>query len=94
MGLTDHYPMYVWVLSAALGLLTFPLGLLIPGWFYYKTTTGDTNQTTLEIWTVLLLGIFGIGAVELGGRTGAKVLWGFFAVAIVFFILLPLLLVM
>jgi len=44
------------------------------------------EQTTLEIWTVILLGIFGIAAVELGGRNGAKLLWG--AATLVFVLLI------
>ena len=36
---------------------------------------------------MILLGIFGIAAVELGGRTGAKILWGIAAALIVLSIL-------
>jgi hypothetical protein len=41
----------------------------------------------LEIWTVILTGIFGIAAVELGGRKGAKILWGIIAALLVLSIL-------
>ncbi len=85
-ALTDQYSILVWLAAGIVGLLTIPVGLLVPGYFYMKANNGTAvEQTTLEIWTVILLGIFGIAAVELGGRNGAKLLWG---VAILVFVLL------
>jgi len=76
-ALTDQYSLLVWLAASLVGLLTIPIGLLVPGYFYMKATNGTAvEQTTLETWTVILLGIFGIAAVELGGRRGAKLLWG------------------
>ena len=76
-SLTDHYSILEWLAAGIVGLLTIPVGLLVPGYFYMKASNGNSGEhTTLEIWTVILLGIFGIAAVELGGRRGAKILWG------------------
>ena len=87
-ALTDQYSLLVWLAAGLVGLLTIPVGLLIPGYFYMKANNGTAvEQTTLEVWTVILLGIFGIAAVELGGRSGAKLLWG---VAILVFMLLTI----
>ena len=76
-SLTDHYSILEWLAAGIVGLLTIPVGLLVPGYFYMKASNGNSGEhTSLEIWTVILLGIFGIAAVELGGRKGAKILWG------------------
>ena len=76
-SLTDQYSTLVWIAAILVGLLTIPVGLLIPAYFYIKADRGEgKDQSALEIWTVILLGIFGIAAVELGGRKGAKILWG------------------
>jgi len=86
-ALTDQYSLLVWLAAGLVGLLTVPVGLLVPGYFYMKTNNETAvEQTTLEIWTVILLGIFGIAAVELGGRNGAKLLWG--AATLVFVLLI------
>ena len=76
-SLTDHYSLLVWLAASIVGLLTIPVGLLVPGYFYMKASNGTANgHTALEIWTGILLGISGIAAVELGGRQGAKILLG------------------
>ena len=76
-ALTDQYSELVWLAAILVGLLTLPLGLLVPAYFYIKADRGEgKSQSALEIWTVILLGILGIAAVELGGRKGAKILWG------------------
>lgn len=76
-SLTDQYSTIVWLAALLVGLLTIPVGLLIPAYFYIKADRGEgRSQSALEIWTVILAGIFGIAAVELGGRKGAKILWG------------------
>jgi len=83
-SLTDHYSLLVWLAAGIAGVLTIPVGLLVPGYFYMKASNGNSGEhTTLEIWTVILLGIFGIAAVELGGRRGAKILWGLALAAVV-----------
>jgi hypothetical protein len=51
-------------------------GLAVPGYFGYKTIQDEPiNQTTLEVWTTIFVGIFGIAAVEFAGKRGAKLLW-------------------
>ena len=76
-SLTDQYSTLVWLAAILVGLLTIPIGLLVPAYFYIKADRGEgKSQSALEIWTVILLGILGIAAVELGGRKGAKILWG------------------
>lgn len=73
---TEQYSIGVWLGSIILGLLTFPIGLFIPGYFILKASSGTgIEQSGFEAWTVVLLGIFGIAAVEIGGKKGAKWLW-------------------
>jgi len=87
-SVTDQYSTIVWVAAILVGLLTIPVGLLIPAYFYIKADRGEGKaQSALEIWTVILTGIFGIAAVELGGRKGAKILWGIIAALFVLSIL-------
>lgn len=79
-SLTEQYSLLVWLAAILVGLLTLPVGLLVPVYFYIKADRGEgKRQSTLEVWTVILVGIFGIAAVELGGRKGAKILWGIIA---------------
>lgn len=74
--LTDKYSTATIVGAAVVGLLIFPLGLLPLVYFYLKASqTEDGEQSTLEIMTVVLLNVVGIGAVEFAGEKGAKVLW-------------------
>lgn len=76
-SLTDQYSVIVWLAAILVGVLTIPVGLLVPAYFYIKADRGEgRTQSALEVWTVILVGIFGIAAVELGGRKGAKILWG------------------
>jgi hypothetical protein len=64
------------VASAVVSLLTFPLGLAVPGYLYLKASRPEGSEmSTLEVWTAILGGIPGIAAVEIGGRTGAKLYW-------------------
>lgn len=91
----DQYSIVTWLASIIFGLLTFPIGLVIPAYFAIKATRSEPpNQTPLEVWTVILLGVFGIAAVEVGGRRGAKVLWaiviGLFALGILLGMLMML----
>jgi len=87
-SLTDQYSTIVWLAAILVGLLTIPIGLLIPAYFYIKADRGEgKSQSALEIWTVILAGIFGIAAVELGGRRAAKILWGIIVVLFVLSIL-------
>ncbi len=79
-SLTDQYSTIVWIAAIGVGLLTFPIGLVIPAYFYIKANKGQgTAQSGLEILTAIALGIFGIAAVELGGRKGAMILWAIVA---------------
>ena len=76
-SLTDQYSTVVWIAAVIIGLLSFPIGLIIPGYLYWKASKGEgASQSAFETWTAIILGIFGIAAVELGGRKGAKILWG------------------
>lgn len=76
-SLTDQYSIIVWLAAILVGLLTIPVGLLVPAYFYIKADRGEgKDQSALEVWTVILAGILGIAAVELGGQKGAKILWG------------------
>lgn len=86
--LTEHYSIAVWIVSLLFGLLTFPIGLITPIYLYIKASnkTGK-EQGTWESWTVVLTGIVGIIAVELGGETGAKILWGLIGGLFLLFIL-------
>lgn len=73
-GIFDDYTTIQWVAGIVIGLLTFPVGLLIPIYFYIKTSNGTAKeQGAWEAWAVILVGIIGIVAVELGGETGAKI---------------------
>jgi len=57
-----------------------------------KASNGNSGEhTTLEIWIVILLEIFGISVVELGGRRGAKILWGLALGAVVIVVVLGVL---
>ena len=79
----------MWLASIIFAVLTFPVGLIIPAYFYVKASReSPVDQTPLEIWTVVLWGIFGIAAVEIGGRKGAKILWGILGAIIILLVLL------
>ena len=74
-GTFEQYTTIQWIAGVILGLLTFPIGLLIPAYFYIKSSNGTASeQGAWEAWAVILVGIFGIIAVELGGETGAKII--------------------
>lgn len=78
--LTDEYSLFQWIGSVAVTFVTFPVGLVVPAYLYYKAQNGTGKQQSgLETWTAIL---FGILAVEIGGRTAAKLLWGLFVVVI------------
>jgi hypothetical protein len=69
--------------------LTTLAGLAVPGYFAYKTAQDEpVNQTTLEVWTTIFVGVFGIAAVELAGKKGAKILWQISITLIILFLLL------
>lgn len=89
-GAFSQYSTAAWIGAVIFALLTFPLGLAIPAYFYIKASRDEpVDQTPLEVWTVILWGILGIVAVEFGGRNGAKVLWGLL-VAFIFLLFLAL----
>ena len=90
-GWQSQYSTTVWVVSALVGLLTIPVGLLVPGYFYYKASNGTgANQTPLEVWTILLTGIVGIAVVEFAGRKGAKIIWYLLGGIVLLFILVAM----
>lgn len=75
--LLQEYSIGQWLAAIGVGFITFPLGLVVPVYLYYKAQNGTgSEQSGLESWTAILFGIVGILAVEVGGRTAAKVLWG------------------
>jgi len=87
-GWREEYSTTVWVVAVVVGLLTLPLGLVIPAYFYLKASgQAPVDQSALEVWTVILLGVVGIAAVEIGGRRGAKVLWGIVVALVVLAVL-------
>ncbi|ESS11448.1 MAG: hypothetical protein A07HR60_01503 [uncultured archaeon A07HR60] len=75
--LTDQYSVAVWAVSVVAAALSFPIGLVVPGYLYLKASNGTgIEQSGWETWTAVLLGVIGIAAVELGGKRAAKLLWG------------------
>lgn len=92
-GTLSQYSTAAWIGAVIFALLTFPIGLAIPAYFYIKASRDEpVDQTPLEVWTVILWGILGIVAVEIGGRNGAKVLWGLLAafILLIFIVLASL----
>ena len=74
-GVFSQYTTIQWIAGVIIGLVTFPIGLAIPAYFYIKSSNGTAQeQGGWEAWAVILAGIFGIIAIELGGEKGAKVI--------------------
>jgi len=74
-GIFDQYTTIQWIAAGLVAVLTFPIGLAVPAYFYIKTSNGTAReQGAWEAWAVILVGIIGIVAVELGGETGAKII--------------------
>nr|EGQ40163.1 MAG: hypothetical protein J07AB56_08910 [Candidatus Nanosalinarum sp. J07AB56] len=74
--MTEEFSELAVVASGVVSLLTFPLGLAVPGYLYLKANRPEGSEMSgLEVWTAILGGIPGIAAVELAGRTGAKLYW-------------------
>jgi len=74
-GIFDQYTTLQWIAAGIVAVLTFPIGLAVPAYFYIKTSNGTAReQGAWEAWAVILVGILGIVAVELGGETGAKII--------------------
>jgi|GEM_PF-525770 hypothetical protein len=74
-GIFDQYTTLQWIAAGIVAVLTFPIGLAVPAYFYIKTSNGTAReQGAWEAWAVILVGILGIIAVELGGETGAKII--------------------
>ncbi|RLM56792.1 hypothetical protein DVK02_09930 [Halobellus sp. Atlit-31R] len=79
----EEYSVLQWIVGILTGIGTFPIGLIVPAYLFYKASNGTgREQSGLESWTAILFGIIGIVAVEIGGRTAAKVLWGLFVVIV------------
>ncbi|MFC7077431.1 hypothetical protein [Haloarcula halophila] len=86
-GTFDQYTTIQWIAAVIVAIISFPIGLAVPIYFYIKSNNGTAaEQGAWEAWGVILAGIIGIIAVELGGETGGKI-----AIAIV--VLLPILLI-
>jgi len=87
-GMTDYFTTVQLIATAIIALLSFPLGLLIPIYFYIKADNGSAAAWgPWEVWGVILGGIIGIIAVELGGELGGKI-------AVALAILVPVLVVL
>jgi membrane-associated HD superfamily phosphohydrolase len=68
--------------------LVILVGLAVLGYFAYKTTQDKpVNQTKVEVWTTIILGIFGIAAVEVAGDRGARILWKIFISVVILWII-------
>lgn len=69
--LTDQYSIVVWILAGLVALIGFPVGLVVPIYFYIKADrkTGK-EQAWLQVSAVLAFIIIEMIAVELGGRLG------------------------
>lgn len=79
----EQYSVFQWIIAIVVGLISFPIGLIVPAYLFYKASNGTgKEQSGLEAWTAILWGIIGIIAVEIGGDTAAKVLWAIFGLAI------------
>jgi len=64
----SEYSTLVWVISGVVALITFPFGLTIPAYFYFKASRGNgSSQNTAEIATVLLFNVLGMIVVEFIG---------------------------
>jgi len=86
-GTFDQYTTIQWIAAVVVAIISFPIGLAVPIYFYIKSNNGTASeQGAWEAWAVILAGIIGIIAVELGGETGAKV-----AIAIV--VIIPILII-
>lgn len=86
--MTDYYTTVQLIAAAIIAIISFPLGLLVPVYFYIKANNGSAAEFgPWEVWGVILAGIIGIIAVELAGETGGKI-------AVAFAILVPVLLVL
>lgn len=74
-GIFDEYTTIQWIAAGLVAVLTFPIGVAVPAYFYIKTSNGTAReQGAWEAWAVILVGLIGILAVELGGETGAKII--------------------
>jgi ribosomal protein L40E len=79
----EHYSALQWIVSIILVPVTL-IGIVIPIYLFYKARKGTgKDQSGWESWAAILFGLIGIVAVELGGETAAKALWGLLAVTIV-----------
>ena len=77
-GLTDMYSPIQWLAAGIFALLSLPVGLIVPGYLYYKCKKGGAiEQSAFETGTVFWLGVIGIIGVDLGGRKGVMFSWGF-----------------
>lgn len=77
----DQYTDVQWIAALIMAFLTFPIGAVVPAYFYIKASNGDgKGQGQWEAWGVILMNIIGIAAVELAGETGGKIAVGLFIV--------------
>jgi hypothetical protein len=72
--LTAEYSVLAWVIAAFYTVVLIPVGWITLVYMYYNASTEGSSHDQLETWTVVLLPVAGIAAVELGGRRGAKYL--------------------
>jgi hypothetical protein len=70
----DQYTDVQWIAALIMPFLTFPIGAVIPAYFYLKASNGDGRaQGQWKAWGVILMDVIGIAAVELAGETGGKI---------------------
>lgn len=75
-ALTDNFSSVAWAVAILRGLVFIPVGIAPAIYLYLKSRQGaGVRMSSLETWTVVILGVIGIAAVHLGGRTAAKWMW-------------------
>jgi hypothetical protein len=73
-GIFDEYTTVQWIAAIIVAIISFPIGLAVPIYFYIKTSNGSASeQGPWEAWGVILGGIIGILLVEILGELGGKI---------------------
>lgn len=84
-GIFDEYTTVQWIAAIIIAIISFPIGLAVPIYFYIKTSNGTASeQGAWEAWGAILGGIIGIVLVEILGELGGKI-------AVALAVLLPIL---
>jgi len=84
-SMTDYYTTVQLIAAAIVAIISFPIGLLVPVYFYLKANNGSAaGMGPWEVWGAIIGGIIGIVLVEILGELGGKI-------AIAIAVLLPIL---